>query len=300
MAGKAIDLLSPACVEIIVETIRAAEAHYGCPVGLIIIDTFNKGVAMGGGDENAAKDQNITAANLQQVQDQTDVHIALIGHTGKDESRGARGSNAHLGDVDMMVQISVAEGVRTAAITKINDGVEGVLTRFRVVPVTLGSDEDGDPITTAIVSDEVPEQGRAGLNKTQQRAMELLEAALSEDGEPAPDNGQVSERRHGGAGGAMAGPLFQGRVVPGRDQGQRQAGVQPRRERADRPAPDRRLGRAGLDRPPVTRLQINFRLLQPGQSPFVRGIPIFVPTLFRVRTNRTKSADKQNSTISAV
>ena len=28
--------------------------------------------------------------------------------------------------------------------------------------------------------------GRAGLNKTQQRAMELLEAALSEDGEPAP------------------------------------------------------------------------------------------------------------------
>ena len=94
---------------------------------------------MGGGDENAAKDQNITAANLQQVQDRTDVHIALIGHTGKDESRGARGSNAHLGDVDMMVQISVAEGVRTAAITKINDGVEGVLTRFRVVPVTLGS-----------------------------------------------------------------------------------------------------------------------------------------------------------------
>ena len=185
VAGKAIDLLSPACVDIIVETIRAAEAHYGCAVGLIIIDTFNKGVAMGGGDENAAKDQNITAANLQQVQDRTDVHIALIGHTGKDESRGARGSNAHLGDVDMMVQISVAEGVRTAAITKINDGVEGVLTRFRVVPVTLGHDEDGDAITTAIVSDEVP-LGRAGLNKTQQRAMALLEAALSEDGEPAP------------------------------------------------------------------------------------------------------------------
>ena len=92
VAGKAIDLLNSSCVEIIVETVRAAEAHYGCPVGLIVIDTFNKGIAMGGGDENAAKDQNITAANLQQVQDQlTDIHIALIGHTGKDESRGARG-----------------------------------------------------------------------------------------------------------------------------------------------------------------------------------------------------------------
>ena len=101
VAGKAIDLLNPASVDIIVETIRAAEAHYGRPVGLIMIDTFNKGIAMGGGDENAAKDQNIAAANLQRIQDElTDIHVALIGHTGKDESRGARGSNAHLGDVD--------------------------------------------------------------------------------------------------------------------------------------------------------------------------------------------------------
>ena len=140
MAGKAIDLLNQACIEIIVETIRAAEAHYACPVGLIIIDTFNKGIAMGGGDENEAKDQNIAAANLQAVQDELpDIHVALIGHTGKDESRGARGSNAHLGDVDMLVQISVAGAVRTATINKINDGVDGVLTRFRVVPVTLGT-----------------------------------------------------------------------------------------------------------------------------------------------------------------
>ena len=81
----------------------------------------------------------------------TDVHIALIGHTGKDESRGARGSNAHMGDVDMMVQISVADDIRTATITKINDGAEVVLTRFKLEIVTLGKDEDGDDITTAIV-----------------------------------------------------------------------------------------------------------------------------------------------------
>jgi hypothetical protein len=187
VAGKAIDLLNPTCIEIIVETVRAAETHYGGPVGLIIIDTFNKGIAMGGGDENMAKDQNLVAANLQQIQDMlTDIHVALIGHTGKDESRGARGSNAHLGDVDMMVQISVAGAVRTAALVKINDGVESVLTWFQMTPVTLGRDEDGDDITTAIVSDEVPKGGRAGLNRTQQRAMEALELVLAEDGKPAP------------------------------------------------------------------------------------------------------------------
>ena len=100
-----------------VDTIRTAETHFGCPVGMIVIDTFNKGIAVGGGDEDKAKDQNITAANLRRVHELTDVHIALVGHTGKDESRGARGSNAHLGDVDMMVQIAVDGEIRTATIT---------------------------------------------------------------------------------------------------------------------------------------------------------------------------------------
>ena len=73
------------------------------------------------------------------MQELTGVHVALIGHTGKDESRGARGSNAHLGDVDMMVQIAVADDVRTATITKINDGAEGVLTRFKLETRHAGS-----------------------------------------------------------------------------------------------------------------------------------------------------------------
>lgn len=146
---------------------------------------------MGGGDEDKARDQNIAAANLQAVQDELpDLHVALIGHTGKDESRGARGSNAHLGDVDMLVQISVTGSVRTATINKINDGMDGVLTRFGVVPVTLGNDEDGDAITTAIVADAVPvAASRAGLNRTQTRAMDLLDRVLAEAGEPPPPAG---------------------------------------------------------------------------------------------------------------
>ena len=191
VAGGIINLLNSSCVATIIDTVRTAEAHFGCPVGLIIIDTFNKGIAVGGGDENTAKDQNITAANLQQVQDVlTDVHVALIGHTGKDESRGARGSNAHLADVDMMVQISVDGDIRTATITMINDGVEGVLTRFKLKPVTMGQDEDGDDITTAIVSDDrldnEKEISRAKLNKSQRRAMELLDRCIVDEGEPAP------------------------------------------------------------------------------------------------------------------
>ena len=190
VASQIIDLLNQKCVAMIVDTVHAAEVHYSCTVGVIVIDTYGKGIAAGGGDENSAKDQNITLANLRRVQELTGVHVAFVGHTGKDETKGARGSNAHMGDVDMMVQISVAEDIRTATITKINDGVEGVLTRFKVKSVTLGQDEDGDDITTAIVSDDrfdtEKESSRARLNKSQRRAMELLDRCVIEEGKPAP------------------------------------------------------------------------------------------------------------------
>jgi hypothetical protein len=149
-----IDLLNPACIETIVATVREAERNFGCGAGLLIFDTFNKGIAVGGGDEDKARDQNRAAANLRTVHSrlENNVHIALVGHTGKDEKRGARGSNAHLGDVDVMVQISGDEAIKTATVTKANDQAERILATFKMEVVETGRDEDGDPVTTAIVS----------------------------------------------------------------------------------------------------------------------------------------------------
>jgi AAA domain-containing protein len=76
VGSQIIDLLSPNCVNTIVEAIHAAEAHYSCTVGVIVIDTYGKSIAAGGGDENSAKDQNMTLANLRRVQDLTGVHVA--------------------------------------------------------------------------------------------------------------------------------------------------------------------------------------------------------------------------------
>jgi hypothetical protein len=156
IADAVIDLLNPACVETIVATVRVAEVNFGCAVGFIGIDTYAKGIAANGGDEDKARDQNRAAANLREIHSrlENNVHIALVGHTGKDETRGARGSNAHIGDVDVMVQIS-GETVKTAAVIKGNDQPERVLAQFKLEPFELGRDEDGDPITTSIVSTDV-------------------------------------------------------------------------------------------------------------------------------------------------
>jgi hypothetical protein len=153
VADAVIDLLNPNCVDLMVATVRAAEHAFQRPVGLIVIDTYAKGIAANGGDEDKARDQNRAAANLRRVHSLVDIHIALVGHTGKNEDRGARGSNAHVGDVDVMVQIS-GDNTKVAQVIKGNDQPERVVATFKLEPYELGRDEDGDPITTAIVTTE--------------------------------------------------------------------------------------------------------------------------------------------------
>jgi AAA domain len=190
IARQVIDLMKPICIGEIVEAINSAAEHHGCLTGMIVIDTYAKGIAASGGDENSARDQNMTLANLRRVQEATGVHIAIVGHTGKDEAKGARGSNAHLGDVDMMVQFSGEKDQRVATIIKNNDGAEGLLTRYKLEVAVLGTDEDGDAITTAIISadqmDSEKDISRAKLNKTQRKAMEMLERAIVDDGRDVP------------------------------------------------------------------------------------------------------------------
>ncbi|UPK38298.1 helicase RepA family protein [Bradyrhizobium sp. 186] len=192
VASNVIDLKNKSCIKLIVDTIREAEARFCCKVGLIVIDTISKGIAVGGGDEDKARDMNVVLANLRRVEELTNVHIACVGHTGKDEDRGHRGSNANPGDVDLMVQISGGEGaVKTATVIKINDGMEGPLTHYKIESALLGTDEDGDAITTAIISDDAAEatqeaKSKKGLSGTQRRAMELLTRCINDNGRPPP------------------------------------------------------------------------------------------------------------------
>jgi len=154
IAGQVIDLMNKSCVEDILDAITRAEQHFGHRVGLAVFDTYAKAIAAGGGDESLAKDQNVALANLRRVLDKVDIHIAGIGHTGKDENRGERGSNARLADVDLLVQIT-GDAVKSATVKKANDQPEGPLTNFRLDPFDFGNDEDGDPFRTFIISEEI-------------------------------------------------------------------------------------------------------------------------------------------------
>jgi AAA domain len=156
VAADIVDLTDDVVVLTITETIKAAEAKFGITVGLIVFDTYSKGIAAGSGDEDKAQHANIVAANLKKIHEAFahKFHVATIGHTGKDESRGERGSNAKLGHVDLAVQIS-DDRVKTATVTKGNDQPDGVLTVFGAEEIIVGTDEDGEPRTAGVVSTHV-------------------------------------------------------------------------------------------------------------------------------------------------
>jgi AAA domain len=192
----AVDIMSPTCVGKIEATIRAVEKHYGLAVGLIIFDTFAKALAVGGGDEDKAKDQNRALGHLRLVQESTDVHVAFVGHTGKDESRGSRGSSAHPGDADLMVQIS-GDDVKSAITIKANDQPEGPLASFALEPFELGQDEDGDSISVSLLSDELHETPKSKSRKRGRPsnrdyvALKALRDALADAGEPTPASNHI-------------------------------------------------------------------------------------------------------------
>ena len=118
-------------------------------IKLLVYDTLARGTA--GADENSAKDMGVAIAHCRLLHDATGAMVVLIHHSGKDPTKGARGSNAVLGAVDVEIEVSREDTNRTATITKMKDGEDGQKFGFRLAVVQLGLDEEGDPVTSCVL-----------------------------------------------------------------------------------------------------------------------------------------------------
>jgi hypothetical protein len=128
----------------------------GIDFKLIVIDTLAR--AFGGGDENSASDMMqfvVTCGRIQQIVQ--GAALMILHHSGKDQSRGMRGSSALLGAVDTELELirfedSMKGIIRTA---KQKDGEDGTRYGFEMVKVELaapaGSLQIGDPVTSLAV-----------------------------------------------------------------------------------------------------------------------------------------------------
>lgn len=126
---------------------RQIEASGGADV--IVIDTL--AACSPGADENAAKDMGRVIDQCKQLHGATGATVLLIHHSGKDESKGARGWSGLRAAVDAEIEISKCGHHRTITITKMKDGEDGGRFGFKLVQIEIGIDADGEPITSCTV-----------------------------------------------------------------------------------------------------------------------------------------------------
>lgn len=114
-------------------------------VGWVVIDTLAR--AMAGGDENSAQDMGAIIDNVGELQSKLHTHVTLIHHTGKDASRGARGSSALKPALDLEIEVTgkTGERIRTAKVTKSKNTLDVDPMSFVIEGIELHG-ADGHPI----------------------------------------------------------------------------------------------------------------------------------------------------------
>lgn len=86
-----------------IEDIKERGANTGFPPKLIVIDTLAR--CSVGSDENSAQEMGYVIDGLMRIREATGATVLVVRHSGKDTSRGMRGSNRLLGDLDTSIEV---------------------------------------------------------------------------------------------------------------------------------------------------------------------------------------------------
>ncbi len=141
---------------------QAAMRAKGLELGVVAIDTLSASIP--GADENSAADMSPVLHALQGMAAELGLLVLVIAHTGKDETRGLRGWSGLLANADGLIMLESPEGAtRVGSVVKVKDGESGDRFAFELRRVVLGTDDDGDEISSCVIEEtEAPEGNRGG------------------------------------------------------------------------------------------------------------------------------------------
>ena len=162
-----------------------ADAGKVSDLGLIEIDTAAR--VMPGGDEGAEAMSSFVAA-CDRLRTETMAAVNVIHHSGKDTSRGSRGSTVLPFGADTVIEVSrdATTRIATAHLNKQRDGATGPLLNFNLKVIELGTDADGDVITSCVIEPTDRKPAKITTPK-QRRALDVLNNVLVDHGKHAPD-----------------------------------------------------------------------------------------------------------------
>ena len=140
---------APNLLEITDVKLLIAEIRKHGEFDLIVIDTLAQ--VMAGGNENSGEDMGKVMGYCKEITRQTGAMVAPVHHSGKDESRGARGWSGLRAACDFEFEVLRAGEDRLAVVTKMKGGADGGEFGFRLETLIVGQDDDGDDETTCVV-----------------------------------------------------------------------------------------------------------------------------------------------------
>jgi hypothetical protein len=139
----------PPAWKLLREYIRAAEAELGTDCVLLVIDTA--AITMAGMDENDASQVSEMFQSIGALKHEIGCAVLLLHHTGKDASRGERGSYALRANADISLEITeVGGGMGELHSRKQRDNEKEKAIRFKIESAEIGATPDGSRITAAI------------------------------------------------------------------------------------------------------------------------------------------------------
>jgi hypothetical protein len=133
----------------LVQAIQAA----GWRDGVLCLDTLNR--AAPGMDENDSRSMGEAIGAAKAIQAQLGGMVLLVHHTGKDATKGLRGHSSLHAALDAAIEVTREGAGRVWTLHKAKDGEDGRAHPFRLDVVGIGTDDEGEPITSCVV---VPEE----------------------------------------------------------------------------------------------------------------------------------------------
>lgn len=136
------------------EIIEAAKSN-GCR--MIVCDTLARITA--GANENSGQDMGPIIEALDAIAKQTGAAVIVVHHSGKDQTKGARGWSGLYGAVDAEIEVKEVEGIRSFSVTKQRQlGTKEEVQTFSLETVVMGLDKWGQESTTCVVIQGVTEK----------------------------------------------------------------------------------------------------------------------------------------------
>jgi hypothetical protein len=159
---------------------------------IIVIDTLNRALI---GDENKSEDMTKFIRAMDALRTAFDCLVLTIHHCGIVGGR-PRGHTSLSGADDVQIAVERDKnGIITARVEHMKEGEGGAVLVSKLDPCKLGTDSDGDEISSCVIvpSEETPATGR-NLSKIQQLAYDALKRTIKDEGTEVKAGSAMAEK----------------------------------------------------------------------------------------------------------